>query len=155
MQEKQLQELLGSLSLTEKIGQLVQVPGEVLNAEGQELGVREDLGLSEEIIRNAGSTLNVVGAKRIKEVQKAYLERSRHKIPLLFMADIIYGFRTVFPIPLALGCTFEPELLERLCEVTSQESVAAGAHVTFRPWWIFCEGCQMGRCLNPPERILR
>lgn len=48
MQEKQLQELLGSLSLTEKIGQLVQVPGEVLNAEGQELGVREDLGLSEE-----------------------------------------------------------------------------------------------------------
>ena len=49
MQEKQLQDLLGSLSLTEKIGQLVQVPGEVLNAEGQELGVREDLGLSEEI----------------------------------------------------------------------------------------------------------
>ena len=148
MQEKQLQELLGSLSLTEKIGQLVQVPGEVLNAEGQELGVREDLGLSEEIIRNAGSTLNVVGAKRIKEVQKAYLERSRHKIPLLFMADIIYGFRTVFPIPLALGCTFEPELLERLCEVTSQESVAAGAHVTFSPMVDLVRDARWGRCLE-------
>lgn len=92
MQENKLQELLDSLSLTEKIGQLVQVPGEVLNAEGQELGVREDLGLSEELARNVGSTLNVVGAQRVKAVQKAYLERSRHKIPLLFMADIILWF---------------------------------------------------------------
>ena len=73
MQENKLQELLDSLSLTEKIGQLVQVPGEVLNAEGQELGVREDLGLSEELARNVGSTLNVVGAQRVKAVQKAYL----------------------------------------------------------------------------------
>ena len=71
MQEKKLQELLDSLSLTEKIGQLVQVPGEVLNAEGQELGVREDLGLSEELARNVGSTLNVVGAQRVRAVQKA------------------------------------------------------------------------------------
>ena len=107
-----------------------------------------DDGQSEEIIRNAGSTLNVVGAKRIKEVQKAYLERSRHKIPLLFMADIIYGFRTVFPIPLALGCTFEPEILERLCEVTSQESVAAGAHVTFSPMVDLVRDARWGRCLE-------
>ena len=71
MQEKKLQELLDSLSLTEKIGQLVQVPGEVLNAEGQELGVREDLGLSEELARNVGSTLTVVGAQRVRAVQKA------------------------------------------------------------------------------------
>ena len=61
MQEKQLQELLGSLSLTEKIGQLVQVPGEVLNAEGQELGIREDLGLSEEIIRRMQVAVHLVG----------------------------------------------------------------------------------------------
>ena len=148
MQEKQLQELLDSLSLTEKIGQLVQVPGEVLNAEGQELGVREDLGLSEEMIRSAGSTLNVAGAKRIRQVQKNYLERSRHKIPLLFMADIIYGFRTVFPIPLALGCTFEPELLRRLCEATSEESVAAGAHVTFSPMVDLVRDARWGRCLE-------
>lgn len=53
----------------------------MLNAEGQELGVREDLGLSEELARNVGSTLNVVGAQRVKAVQKAYLERSRHKNP--------------------------------------------------------------------------
>ena len=148
MQENKLQELLDSLSLTEKIGQLVQVPGEVLNAEGQELGVREDLGLSEELARNVGSTLNVVGAQRVRAVQKAYLERSRHKIPLLFMADIIYGFRTVFPIPLALGCSFDPQLLERLCEATSEESVAAGAHVTFSPMVDLVRDARWGRCLE-------
>lgn len=148
MQENKLQELLDSLSLTEKIGQLVQVPGEVLNTQGQELGVREDLGLSEEIVRNVGSTLNVVGAERMKAVQKAYLERSRHKIPLLFMADIIYGFRTVFPVPLALGCSFDPGLLEKLCEVTSEESVAAGAHVTFSPMVDLVRDARWGRCLE-------
>lgn len=148
MQDNKLQELLDSLSVTEKIGQLVQVPGEVLNTQGQELGVREDLGLSEEIVRNVGSTLNVVGAERMKAVQKAYLERSRHKIPLLFMADIIYGFRTVFPIPLALGCSFEPGLLEKLCEVTSEESVAAGAHVTFSPMVDLVRDARWGRCLE-------
>lgn len=148
MQDNKLQELLDSLSVTEKIGQLVQVPGEVLNTQGQELGVREDLGLSEEIVRNVGSTLNVVGAERMKAVQKAYLERSRHKIPLLFMADIIYGFRTVFPIPLALGCSFDPGLLEKLCEVTSEESVAAGAHVTFSPMVDLVRDARWGRCLE-------
>ena len=96
MKEEKLQELLDSLSMVEKIGQLVQVPGPVLEAQGQELGVRDALGISEEIIQNVGSTLNVVGADQIRRVQKAYLEKSRHKIPLLFMADIIYGFRTVF-----------------------------------------------------------
>ena len=110
----------------EKIGQLIQVPGNMLNAEGQELGVRDELGIGEELLRNVGSTLNVVGAGQVRRVQEEYLKRSSAKIPLMFMADIIYGFRTVYPIPLALGCSFEPELLRRLCEATARESTAAG-----------------------------
>ncbi len=148
MKEEKLQELLDSLSMVEKIGQLVQVPGPVLEAQGQELGVRDALGISEEIIQNVGSTLNVVGADQIRRVQKAYLEKSRHKIPLLFMADIIYGFRTVFPIPLALGCTFDPELLKKLCVATSKESVAAGAQVTFSPMADLVRDARWGRCLE-------
>lgn len=148
MREEKLQELLNSLSMTEKIGQLVQVPGPVLEAQGQELGIRDDLGISEEIIRNVGSTLNVVGADQIRRVQEAYLEKSRHKIPLLFMADIIYGFRTVFPIPLALGCTFDPKLLKELCAATSKESVAAGAQVTFSPMADLVRDARWGRCLE-------
>ena len=148
MEEQKLRTLLESMTLTEKIGQLIQVPGNMLNARGQELGVREDLGISEEILRNVGSTLNVTGAAQIRRVQEAYLRQSRRKIPLLFMADIIYGFRTVYPIPLALGCSFEPELLKRLCRATSEESVAAGVHVTFSPMGDLVRDARWGRCLE-------
>ena len=148
MEEQKLRTLLESMTLTEKIGQLIQVPGNMLNARGQELGVREDLGISEEILRNVGSTLNVTGAAQIRRVQEAYLRQSRTKIPLLFMADIIYGFRTVYPIPLALGCSFEPELLKRLCRATSEESVAAGVHVTFSPMGDLVRDARWGRCLE-------
>ena len=148
MEEQKLRKLLESLTLTEKIGQLIQVPGNMLQAQGQELGVREDLGISEEILRNVGSTLNVTGAAQIRRVQEAYLKQSRTKIPLLFMADIIYGFRTVYPIPLALGCSFEPELLKRLCHATSEESVAAGVHVTFSPMGDLVRDARWGRCLE-------
>ena len=148
MEEQKLRTVLESMTLTEKIGQLIQVPGNMLNARGQELGVREDLGISEEILRNVGSTLNVTGAAQIRRVQEAYLRQSRTKIPLLFMADIIYGFRTVYPIPLALGCSFEPELLKRLCRATSEESVAAGVHVTFSPMGDLVRDARWGRCLE-------
>ena len=148
MKEEKLRELLSSLTVTEKIGQLIQVPGNMLNAEGQELGVRDELGIGEELLRNVGSTLNVVGAGQVRRVQEEYLKRSSAKIPLMFMADIIYGFRTVYPIPLALGCSFEPELLRRLCEATARESTAAGAQVTFSPMGDLVRDARWGRCLE-------
>ena len=148
MTEEKLQELLASLSVQEKIGQLIQVPGSTLQADGQELGVRDELGISGEMIRNAGSTLNVVGAEQIRSVQEAYLKQSRHKIPLLFMADIIYGFRTVFPIPLALGCSFEPEFIKRMSAAVSRESTAAGVHVTFSPMADLVRDGRWGRVLE-------
>lgn len=148
MKEEKLRELLHSLSMTEKIGQLIQVPGNMLHAEGQELGVRDELGIGEELLKNVGSTLNVVGAEQVRRVQEEYLKHSSAKIPLLFMADIIYGFRTVYPIPLALGCSFEPELLRRLCAATAQESVAGGAQVTFSPMGDLVRDARWGRCLE-------
>ena len=148
MKEEKLRELLDSLSMTEKIGQLIQVPGNMLNADGQELGVRDELGIGDELLRNVGSTLNVVGADQVRRVQEEYLRRSSAKIPLLFMADIIYGFRTVWPIPLALGCSFEPSLLRRLCAATAQESTAGGVHVTFSPMGDLVRDARWGRCLE-------
>ena len=126
----------------------------MLNARGQELGVREDLGISEEILRNVGSTLNVTGAAQISRVQEGVSETEQDKDPAAVMADIIYGFRTVYPIPLALGCSFEPELLKRLCRATSEESVAAGVHVTFSPWEIWCGMPAGDAAWNLPGRIL-
>ena len=60
MKEEKLRELLNSLSMTEKIGQLIQVPGNMLNAEGQELGVRDELGIGEELLKNVADTCNII-----------------------------------------------------------------------------------------------
>ena len=79
MKEEKLRELLNSLSMTEKIGQLIQVPGNMLNAEGQELGVRDELGIGEALLKNVGSTLNVVGADQVRRVQEEYLKKDVYK----------------------------------------------------------------------------
>ena len=115
----------------------------------QELGSVRILAPVKKSSGNAGSTLNVVGAKRIKEVQKAYLreEQTQNSLFCSWRTSSMDSVR-YFPIPLALGCTFEPELLERLCEVTSQESVAAGAHVTFSPMVDLVRDARWGRCLE-------
>ena len=78
------------------------------------------------------------------EVQKKYLENSANKIPMLFMADVINGFQTVFPVPLAQGCSFNPELVKRVCPGVCQGSAAAGLHVTFSPMADFVPRCEVG-----------
>lgn len=106
MKKDKLLELFNSLTLEEKIGQLVQLNPDFLNeSDTVHTGPISSIGIKEEMIPYTGSILNSVNAKQIKTIQKEYIEKSRHKIPLLFMADIINGYKTVFPIPLALGCS--------------------------------------------------
>ena len=71
-----------------------------------------ELGLSQETIDTAGTTLGVSGANEAKRVQKEYMQNHRLNIPTLLMADIIHGFRTIFPIPLALGSTWDEARLK-------------------------------------------
>ena len=66
-------------------------------------------------------------------MQEEHLKNNRLNIPLLFMADIINGYKTIFPIPLAQGCTFDPDLVRQLAETAAREGAAAGVHVTFSP----------------------
>ena len=80
---------------------------------------------------NAGSVLNVLGAEKVYDVQKRHLEHSR--IRLLFMADIVYGYITSYPISLALACSWDMELVEECGKHTAYEASADGAHVTFSP----------------------
>src|SRR6202020_2975029 len=61
-----------------------------------------------------GSMLNVTGGARIRSYQQAAVEKSRLHIPLLFGADVIHGYRTIYPIPLGLAASFDPQLVERL-----------------------------------------
>jgi beta-glucosidase len=143
-----LKELLHSLTLKEKIYQLVQLSGDFYNAGSMAVGPQQKLGITQEVVDNAGSILNVLGAEKVKKIQDDYLAKSRHKIPLLFMADIIYGYRTIYPIPLGLGCTWNPDLVKQLSEKTAEESSAAGAHVTFAPMVDLVRDARWGRCLE-------
>ena len=79
-----------------------------------------------EMVDNVGSILGVSGAALIKEAQKKHLETSKHKIPLLFMHDIIHGFKTIFPSPLAMSCTWQPELVKESAEIAAKESAVSG-----------------------------
>ncbi|MGO2891198.1 beta-glucosidase BglX [Enterococcus devriesei] len=148
MQETKLKELLNSLTWTEKVGQLVQLSGDFFHSEELAVGPKKKLGITQKTIDVVGSVLNVTGAETTRDIQEKYLKNSRHKIPLLFMADIIYGYRTIFPIPLGLGATWNPELIEEAYGVIARESRAAGAHVTYAPMVDLVRDARWGRCLE-------
>lgn len=122
MTKQQLTELLKDMSLQEKVNQMLQVAGNFYMDDTVITGPMKENGFTEENISQAGSVLGALGASKIKEIQKNYMEKHPHKIPLLFMLDIINGFRTIFPIPLGQGATFEPELSEKLAAARSQRS---------------------------------
>jgi beta-glucosidase len=80
-----------------------------------------------------GVLMNGVGVAGALEAQKAAVEGSRLKIPLIFAADVIHGFRTVFPIPLGESASFDPHLAERTARAAASEASASGLHWTFAP----------------------
>ncbi|HDT6546897.1 TPA: beta-glucosidase BglX [Kluyvera ascorbata] len=144
-----LHALLAQMTLDEKIGQLVQLSGEFFLDEPQlTVGPKTRLGITQEVVSHVGSVLNVSGAAKTREIQRQHLENSRLKIPLLFMADVIYGYRTIFPIPLALGCTWEPSLIRQCCVVAAKEAASAGSHVTFAPMADLVRDARWGRCME-------
>lgn len=148
MKETALKELLKTLTWDEKIGQLIQLSGDFFHTDQLAVGPQQKIGIDQKIVDQVGSVLNVTGAEKTKEIQERHLAKSRHKIPLLFMADIIYGYRTIFPIPLGLGATWHPELIESVYQEIAEESNAAGAHVTFAPMVDLVRDARWGRCLE-------
>lgn len=142
MEQKQLIDLLNDMSLEEKAGQLFQVTGDWFDGTKELEQTGPEAEETAKIRKNyghlAGSVLGVYGAASIKKIQKAYMERQPHHIPLLFMLDIINGFKTIYPIPLALGAMFDPELAGDCAAMAAKEGAAGGLHVTFSPWWIWC-----------------
>ena len=149
MREEQLTELLHSLTIEEKIGQLVQLSSDFYtDDEALKVGPQQKLGISDKVVELSGSVLNVAGAENVKRIQKAYLEKSRHKIPLLFMADVVYGYKTIYPIPLGIGATWNPEMIRRGYEKTAAEAKAAVVHVTFSPMVDVVRDARWGRCLE-------
>lgn len=116
--------LLAKMTLEEKIGQMNQYHiWQKLEAKA-EGNIRSG---------KAGSFLNLFGAKNTNEAQKVAVEQSRLHIPILFGMDVIHGYKTIFPIPLAEDCAWNPELLEKCAGVAAHEASAAGLRWTFAP----------------------
>ena len=122
--DPRVESLLKRMTLEEKLGQLQQLGGPVEGSpELVELAAKGLLG----------STLNVRGAKAVNAIQRAAVEKSRLKIPLLFGFDVIHGYRTVFPIPLALASSFDPATVEKAARLAAWEAYADGLRWTFSP----------------------
>jgi beta-glucosidase len=153
MEKEQLRELLNRMTLDEKLGQLTQLTGEhfagKIDDEMVETGpAMEDLDLSEEQVGTVGSVLGSSSAKVINLIQEKYLERSRLKIPLLFMHDAIHGYRTIFPIPLGLSCSWDSEIVKKVAAYTATELRAAGIQVNFSPMTDLVRDSRWGRVME-------
>ena len=139
--EKRIDTLLATMTLEEKLGQLQQLDGQ---ADGK---FRPE---HIELIRKGllGSTLNVRGAKLTNEVQKVAMEQSRLKIPLIFGFDVIHGYRTIFPVPLAEASSWDPTAVERAASIAAAETRASGVHWTFAPMVDIARDARWGRIVE-------
>lgn len=124
MERQKLIQLLQKMTLEEKCRELMQIPVEAYVESDISTGPCEELHLTPEKMAQVGSVLSLAGAKETKRVQEKHLEKNRLGIPLLFMADVINGYRTIFPIPLAQGCTFHASVsVKNIGTYEGQETV--------------------------------
>ncbi len=148
MEESKLNALFGQLSLEEKIGQLVQIPGSFFEEDFIITGPDNYLNYSEEELLLAGSVLSITGAGKLKAIQKRFMEKHPHHIPLIFMADIINGYKTIFPIPLGQGASFNPALSEKSARIAAKEASAAGIQLLFSPMVDLVRDPRWGRVME-------
>lgn len=148
MNDIEIKKLIDEMSLEEKIGEMQQIPGQFYQKSAEMTGENDSLNFSEETVRNVGSTLNVVDPELIISIQKKHIEQHPHHIPMLFMRDIIHGFHTTFPIPLAQGCSFDDKLVSEIARATAKEASASGIHVTFSPMVDLVRDARWGRVME-------
>jgi beta-glucosidase len=125
--ERRAAELLARMTIEEKVGQLQQLDGD------PNTGAARDEHRTLARQGRLGALLNVRGAHNVNEIQQIAVEQSRLKIPLLLGFDVLNGYRTVFPIPLAEAASFDPATTTRAARVAAAEAAAAGVKWTFAP----------------------
>jgi beta-glucosidase len=144
--ERRLEALLKQMSLEEKVGQLNQY------SYGQPTGPTTGRSPVEESIKRGeiGSFLNVTDPVLSNRLQRLAMEESRLKIPLIFGLDVIHGYRTIFPVPLALASTWDANLVERVSRIAAEEATSAGIRWTFSPMVDIARDPRRGRITEGP-----
>ncbi len=121
--------LLAKMTLAEKIGQLT-----LYTTDWGSTGPTIREGYKNDIRSGAcGNLFNSHGTAFTRELQKVSMEETRLKIPLLFGFDVIHGYKTIFPIPLAESCSWDLPALEQSAHIAAKEAAAAGLHWTYAP----------------------
>ena len=140
--------LLKQMTLEEKIGQLIQLPSYFFGDNTELTGPAQDWGLTKEQMSTIGSCLGFDDPEKIRKTQERHLESDRNKIPLLFMRDVIHGYRTVYPIGLGLSCSFDEDLFTECTKMAAKEASAFGQHVTFAPMVDLARDARWGRVME-------
>lgn len=142
--------LLKSMTLREKLAQLTQLESSLFTADenGVLTGPLSVMELTPEDVGCAGSVLGATGAEPIRRIQEQHLKNDPHGIPLVFMMDVIHGYRTIFPIPLAIACSWNTEYARICAELSAAEATAAGLHVTFAPMMDLVRDPRWGRVME-------
>ena len=133
--------LMSRMTLEEKIGQLNLPSGGDIQT-GTVFGAELDSLILEGKI---GGFFNIKGVDEISRLQHLAVERGPHGIPLLVGADVIHGYETIFPIPLALSCSWDATAIERMAKISAMEATADGVNWNFSPMVDICRDPRWGR----------
>jgi len=144
--EQRIKDLLSRMTLDEKVGQLNQINGGAFTGPAlNDAGQKEKMQLVKE--GKAGSMLNVIGVADTRSIQQVAMQ-NRLGIPMLFAYDVIHGYQTIFPVPLAEACSWDIKQIERNASVAAKEASAAGLHWTFAPMCDISNDPRWGRVME-------
>ena len=144
-----VKKLIAQMTLDQKIGQLIQLNANFFGESQAEItGPLQKLGIDPQKLPYVGSTLNFNGSEEMVALQNKHMKEDPNKIPMLFMMDVIHGYRTIYPIPLALGASFDPETVVECSRMAAKEASAGGIHVTFTPMVDYARDARWGRVME-------
>jgi beta-glucosidase len=144
--EQRVKDLLSRMTPEELAGQLNQISGGKFTGPGaNESAQQQKMKMTRE--GKVGSMLNVTGAKNTRAIQQEAM-KSRLGIPLLFGLDVIHGYKTIFPIPLAEACSWDLEQIRLNASIAAREAASAGIHWTFAPMCDISNDIRWGRVME-------
>lgn len=149
VKKQDLKALIGKMSVHQKIGQLTQYNANLfVDTTAEITGPMQRLGLTKEDLATVSSVLNFSNVDEMKAIQDEHLKNDPNEIPMVFMMDVIHGYRTIYPIPLGLGCSFDPDLAEECSQMAAKEASASGVQVTFTPMVDYVRDARWGRVME-------
>src|SRR5690554_2625130 len=135
MDKKEFAKVLDSLTTEQKIGQLFQTSAIYLHKDtkADSTGLIEALNIKEKELWSCGSVLNFANADEVNLINEKYQKINNIPLDLAFMHDVIHGYRTIYPLPLALSTSFNLELVKECSKMAAIEARSGGVQVTFAP----------------------